>query len=197
MACLTQVAQEFTGLRPDADIVYSAFSRSTEIALRTLGIDDAILPAALKRYDTLCFTAGKVFPFPGILQLLDELKSRGMPMAIYSARHRYEFFCDPAARPLLPYFQEIISADHFPPKPDPAGVLAYIRTHHLQPEDILFVGDTAVDCSAAAAAGVDMALALWNPLTNQHQKELRAAYVCETPGDIPKILSGDRGSLHT
>lgn len=45
-------------------------------------------------------------------------------------------------------------ADGFPRKPDPAGFLGVLKKHNLPPDDVLCVGDRALDVIAAREAGI-------------------------------------------
>ncbi|WP_420112591.1 HAD family hydrolase [Pseudactinotalea sp.] len=52
----------------------------------------------------------------------------------------------------------VCAPDGHPRKPSPALIEALLQRHHLQPTDVLVVGDRPVDLEAGRAAGVDGAL---------------------------------------
>lgn len=54
-------------------------------------------------------------------------------------------------------FDPIMTVTKVEPKPSPAGALAICRAWEVQPEDVLFVGDSSHDQDAAGAAGIPFA----------------------------------------
>ncbi len=97
----------------------------------------------------------KTRPYEGILELLDHLKTMGLPLAVLSNKPH-----DFTVRYVDAYFDrqafKVVMGqnDQFPVKPDPASALDIARQIDLPPSSFLFVGDSAADMKAAAAAGM-------------------------------------------
>jgi phosphoglycolate phosphatase len=97
----------------------------------------------------------KTRPYDGIIELLDRLKTMGLPLAVLSNKPH-----DFTVRYVDAYFGRqafkvvVGQNDQFPVKPDPASALDIARQIDLPPPSFLFVGDSAVDMQTATAAGM-------------------------------------------
>ncbi len=100
-------------------------------------------------------------PYPGIMQLLQELKRHGVKMAIVSNK------LHPAVQELSHRFFDgfITSAvgesATVRRKPNPDAVLAALNELGSSPEEAIYVGDSEVDLATAKNAGLPCALVLW------------------------------------
>lgn len=91
--------------------------------------------------------------FPGVLETLATLQSRGLKLAICSNK-RVEFTKTIAAGlGIADYFQEILGPDDVGvPKPDPAMLLECCRRLGVSTFESVYIGDMAVDVHTAKAA---------------------------------------------
>lgn len=94
-----------------------------------------------------------MIPEPGLVETLSCL-SRELPLAVATNRGSsmgeiLEHFS------LAGYFQVVVtSRDVARPKPAPDMLLLAARQLQLAPQELLFVGDSDLDCQAARAAGI-------------------------------------------
>lgn len=106
-------------------------------------------------------------PFFGILELLEYLKTKGIPSAVLTGRDRE------GALGFLQewgwmdrYFTEdlVIGGDelHVRPKPSPDGVIHLAKVMGVETKDVLMVGDGRADMLAGSAAGAMTAGVLWD-----------------------------------
>ncbi len=116
-------------------------------------------------YGTHCNIKTK--PYPGILELLSMLKSRGAKMAIVSNKGQaaVQALCDL-------YFSQYMdlavgARPNMPKKPAPPMVELAIHSLNASPETTLYVGDSEVDVHTALNAGVDGAAVLWGFRTRE------------------------------
>ncbi|MEM6293287.1 MAG: HAD-IA family hydrolase [Myxococcota bacterium] len=101
-------------------------------------------------------------PYPGIVDLLAALRSRGLKLAVVSNKPDDMTQC--IVQTLFPdagFGFVTGECEAAPRKPDPTGILLACRTLGVQPEDALYVGDTPVDVQAAAAAGLRCVAVSW------------------------------------
>ena len=104
----------------------------------------------------------KTRPYDGINDLLGELKTIGLPLAVLSNKPH-----DFTVRYVEAYFKRsdfaivMGQSDDFPVKPDPASAIYIARQIGLPPSTFLFVGDSAIDMQTAAAAGMTAVGAGW------------------------------------
>lgn len=185
VSCLQSVGEQYLGRPISQSEARRVFSMNSHDALAGLGIRSAQLHEATEAYDRLCFVPGKVSVIPGIPKLLRRLRKEGKHLAIYSARFTYEFSSDPAAAPLIPFFDEVIGVGERRSKPDPDGVLWYMERHKLLPQEILYVGDSEVDSLTAQAAGIDLVLVEWKSWKNE--RRFPAHYYCRHPSELLQI----------
>lgn len=100
-------------------------------------------------------------PYPGIMPLLEELKQRGIKMAIVSNK------LHPAVQELAQrFFKGYISSAvgesaTVRRKPNPDAVLAALNELGSQPSEAIYVGDSEVDLATAKNAGLPCALVTW------------------------------------
>lgn len=151
------------------------------------GTIDGLLKSFKEYYD--CHLCDLTQPYQGIPDLLDDLHSRGVALAV--ASNKYE---DAVKRLVAHFFPDIPfvavcgNIDGVPVKPDPSIVFRVLTEHPAAKADVLYVGDSAVDIETARRACVDSAGVTWGfrPL-----RELTGAYadhIVTHPGDILDIV---------
>ena len=100
-------------------------------------------------------------PFPGIPELVAELRRRGVKTAVLSNKF------DAAVRVLADdFFPGLfdVARGEIPPtprKPDPAALLQIMGEFGVTPAETLYVGDTDVDAQVAVNAGVRFVGVAW------------------------------------
>ena len=124
-------------------------------------------------------------PYPGIPELLAELKRRGIKLGVFSNK------ADPVTRRVLDitfgkgFFDAVLGSDAgFPRKPEPAGALDVVRRMGLPAEDVLYVGDTPMDHKTAVNAGIFDITVTWGFRTREHLMEKGVTRFVETPDEI-------------
>ena len=92
--------------------------------------------------------------FPGALELLAALKGAGIPAGVVSTKRTDTLEAVLEARGARGYLSSITGGDRVDrPKPDPQGLLAALEGLGLQPEEVLYCGDTLIDAQTAQRAG--------------------------------------------
>ena len=107
--------------------------------------------------------------FPDTMELLQALKGRGMRAGIVTTKYHYRIDAILEKCHAAEYIDLIVGGeDVSAPKPDPEGLFLVLETwglpreqvldaFHLSSDQVLYVGDSAVDAKTADAAGVDFA----------------------------------------
>jgi phosphoglycolate phosphatase len=126
-------------------------------------------------------------PYPGILELLDGLKSRGVRSAVLS--NKSHPFTLEMTRTLLPFPFEVIrgAMPGVPLKPDPRAALRIAAEMGVSPAAFVFTGDTDVDMETARAAGMHPAGALWGFRDAAELEASGAAVLLESPCDLLRL----------
>ncbi len=94
-------------------------------------------------------------PFPGMRELLLELRSAGHRLAVATGKSRRGLEHALEASALRPYFGATRCADETQPKPHPAMLLELMAQLGAPPAQALMIGDTSHDLEMARSAGVD------------------------------------------
>ena len=104
----------------------------------------------------------KTRPYNGVRELLAELKSRGIPVAVCTNKH------NDAALTIVKIlfapgtFEEVLGdRPGFPKKPNPATPLEIASHLGVKPDEVAYLGDTSVDMETAVHAGFLPVGVLW------------------------------------
>ncbi|MBM9536996.1 HAD family hydrolase [Desulfobulbus alkaliphilus] len=129
-------------------------------------------------------------PYPGITDLLDQLTAAGWPMSILSNKpHDFTRICVQRLLPHWAFAPLLGQRPGVPKKPDPAAVFEIAAFLDCQPDDILYVGDTAVDMQTASAAGMDAVGVLWGFRTREELQAAGARYLISRPDQLLPLLT--------
>ena len=104
----------------------------------------------------------KTKPYDGIMEMLAELRRRGIPMAVCTNKHQSA--AETIVEALFPHdtFWEIIGdQEGLPRKPDPQKVLHIMRNFGVTGEQTAYFGDTDVDMDTARNARAFAVGVLW------------------------------------
>ncbi|MCE5341296.1 MAG: HAD family hydrolase [Planctomycetaceae bacterium] len=138
------------------------------------------------KYIEIC--TNKTLPYKGIKEVLDELKKRGIKMAvltnkdqIMSERVVKHFFYG--------YFQIIMGTiDAVPLKPDPKAVLKMLKELDVKPSEALFVGDSNIDIKTAKAAGIIGIGVNWGFRSEEELRQAGANFIINHPKELLNVL---------
>lgn len=141
-------------------------------------------------YDAHCTDYTK--PYPGIIDLLNDLNDNGIAMAI--ASNKYEAATKHIIKhffPDIPFVGVFGQVEDRPVKPDPSIDFQVLLAHPTPKSQTMHVGDSAVDIETARRACVTSVGVTWGfrPIT-----ELRKAYadhIVSSPHDILKLALKD------
>lgn len=127
-------------------------------------------------------------PYPGIMEMLDELKERGITMAIVSNK------IDSAVKELdKEYFDGYMSAaigemEGIARKPAPDTVLKALEECNLKPEDAIYVGDSDVDIATAKNTGIPCISVSWGFRDTAFLKEHGATQIIDSPAELLELV---------
>ena len=131
----------------------------------------------------------RVKPYQGIPELLAELKNKGIKIAVLSNK--------PHAQ-TINVIETLFGRDCFdvilgqregvPIKPDPAGVFDILQRLKMEPEDLLYLGDTATDMKTGKGAGAFTVGALWGFRDRKELEENHADAIIEHPLELLKYI---------
>ena len=155
-------------------------SRSDEII-------DHLLESFKEYYDQhLC---DRTVPYPGITPLLEELRHRGVALAV--ASNKYES----AVKQLIAHFFPGIefasvcgNIEGYPRKPDPSIVFRVLSDAPTPKAEVLYVGDSAVDIETARRACVDSVAVSWGFRPMHELASANPTYIISATADLLPLI---------
>lgn len=148
---------------------------------------DALYAIFNERYADCC--CDKTKPYSGILQLICDLKDRGLVLAM--ASNKPQTYCIKIASKLFGEntFDAICGSDNgFAKKPSPDSVLDIISRFGVSKSDTLLVGDSNVDIKTAKNASVESIGCLWGFRTESELISAGADFIAKHPLDVLKYI---------
>lgn len=131
----------------------------------------------------------KTKPYPGIPELLKELKHRGLILAVASNKYQ-----DATRELIRTYFGDGIfqvvlgQREGVPAKPDPAIVNEILGTTGADQDDTLYIGDSCVDMQTAINSGVTPVGVTWGFRLCRELMDNGAVHIVDRPEDILKYI---------
>ena len=137
----------------------------------------------------------KTKPYDGIHELLDELVSRDILIAVNSnKRNDYTNILTKKFFGEIPFVKVFGERENLPKKPDPYTALEIITDMGLKIDEVIYVGDTRTDIETANNGGMDSIGVLWGFRDYDELSRYGATYIVERPEEI--LFSKDRGTFH-
>ena len=125
----------------------------------------------------------------GVRGVLEELRSRGAPMAVVSSRRREPLEWGLHACGLRQHFSVVVGLeDVSSPKPDPEGLLKASRMVGVPSTHCVYVGDSEVDVEAGHRAGMTAWRAAW--ATPAPADGVHAPFLLLRPREVLERLDG-------
>ena len=164
-----------------------AFGMPSKEQLEVLGVADPDGTVEQRLSDIISeFGKHPAKLFPGVLETLQELRRRGIPLGVVTSKNDQEFADSFLPLGIEPYFTQCVNASftkRHKPFPDPLD--KFFELTGLCKETAVYVGDTCYDASCAHAAGVRFALAGWGCA---FPDGIEADFYLDKPGDLLKLL---------
>lgn len=147
-------------------LALASVSATSELEVRNSELLSLVKKQFAEEYLLYCGTCSTLYP--RVREVLTELKSRGVKLAVVTNKEMRYTRVVLAAHGLDGLFDMVIGGDSLPvKKPDPAGLLHCLKYFELEPGQALFVGDSSIDAAAAKHAGVPVWLLPYGYNMNQ------------------------------
>ncbi len=128
-------------------------------------------------------------PYPGIPELLRELSSMGVKLAV--ASNKYQAAVVALIKHYFPYIDWHAvegQKEGVPTKPDPSIVFEILAKCPTRKSKVLYVGDSGVDMETARRACVDSCGVTWGFRPLRELKEAHADNIVNSPEEIITIV---------
>lgn len=148
-----------------------------------------ILNAFSHHYDDAW--AVRTCPYPGIMDLLSEIRGAGLTLAILS--NKPDNFTRDIADHFFPkgLFSAVFGKlEGWPIKPDPAMALEICRQTGFTPAQAVLIGDSGSDMVTAVRAGIEPIGVLWGFRSQEELLAGGARHLAAEPKELFKLLTG-------
>lgn len=142
--------------------------------------------AMMTIYSKQC--TNKTKPYAGIIDLLNQLKARNLKLSVLS--NKADELTKKITLALFPdYFEPILGLKlEAHKKPNPVVALEICKALNVQPEEAIYVGDTAIDMQTANNAKMLAVGAPWGFRTEKELIDSGAKHILNHPLDLIKLL---------
>ncbi len=133
--------------------------------------------------------ADNTVPYPGIPELLAELRHRGVNVAV--ASNKYQAAVDRLIRDFFPTVEWAAiegQKEGVPVKPDPSIVFEILGKCPTPKDDVIYIGDSGVDMETAYRAGVTSIGVTWGFRPESELRDHYANHIVHTPAEILPLL---------
>jgi HAD superfamily hydrolase (TIGR01509 family) len=139
-------------------------------------------------HDALAQEVARIEPYPGIVELLEELRATGVATAVATNSDSRSAAVVLGAHGLDALFDTVVTVDLVSgPKPNPEMIHLTLERLGLPPDRVVFVGDSPGDMLAARSAGLLAVAAGWGHQTTTIPEggwDVLAA----TPADVARLV---------
>lgn len=159
--------------------------RSAPAGTETSVIDDC-LKRFQKHYEE--HLVERTHPYQGIPTVIDAFHSRGVRMTVLS--NKYQAAADRLVSHYFPGQMALTRGElaGVPRKPDPTSTHQILSALGVQPDEVLYIGDSDVDMQTATAAGVTAIGVLWGFRDRESLTSAGAEHIAEHPEDLIQLL---------
>ena len=129
-------------------------------------------------------------PYPGIPELLKELQSRGILLAV--ASNKYQQATEGLIQHFFPEIEFVAvfgQRENVPIKPNPTIVNDILALAKMDKSDVLYVGDSGVDMQTALHAGIDAVGVTWGFRPRTELELFSPKYIVDNANAILEIIA--------
>ena len=132
---------------------------------------------------------GEVLPFPGIREVLDQLKEEGYHMLVMSSNSEGNVRHFLRTHDLEHYFDGVYGGIGVF---DKAGAIKRVmKRNHLNKAESYYIGDEVRDAVSAQKVGIHAVSVSWGYQAREALEEHKPYAIADKPVDLPKIFASD------
>lgn len=127
--------------------------------------------------------------YEGIKDLLLDLKKEKVILGIFTGKGRTSSLITLNYLGIRELFDMIVTGDDVKEhKPSPEGIIKFVETFHLNPREVLMIGDAPSDIKAANKAGVDIASVVWDSYSEKEVRQLNSNNIFHTVDELRNYI---------
>jgi pyrophosphatase PpaX len=181
------VGRKFPVTREEEELVFTL--PGAELFPRVAGDADRAAALSAAFQEAYAENAGLVRAFPGIREMLVELRAAGVAIGVATSKARKRFDRDGERAGLASLIDvAVCQGDTDAHKPDPAPVLRALEALGVSPGEAVMTGDTPVDLAAGVAAGTAVLGVAWGAGAPDALLGAGAAAVARDPQELTRMV---------
>lgn len=188
-ATFNHVAEKYLGRTFTDTEITSMFGPTEDVILKQLMNENFEVARKdyLEFYSTMHHAMADIYP--GLKEVIDLIKSRKIPISIYTGKGRDSTEITLKKIGVYELFDLVVSGDDIEGhKPSPEGIDLFIEKFELDRSRILMVGDAPADVIAARNANIKIASVLWDSYAKEKVLKMDSDYFFETVDEFKKFL---------
>lgn len=127
--------------------------------------------------------------YKGMKELLLDLKKEDIILGIFTGKGRTSSLITLNFLGIRELFDMIVTGDDVKNhKPSPEGILKFVETFHLNPAEILMIGDAPSDIIASKEAGVEIASVVWDSYSENEVRKLNSKNIFHTVDELRNYI---------
>ncbi len=132
--------------------------------------------------------------YPGIKGILNFIKSKNIPLGIFTGKGRKSSLITLEALGIDKYFDLIVTGDDvINHKPSGEGITKFVSEFSLDKEKVLMIGDSPGDIKASREAGVKIASVVWDSYSKDKVLKSGSDYLFHSVDELRKFLEKNLG----
>ena len=153
--------------------------------------DKNFVDKALETYNQ-CYlknVLNKTKPYSGIMEFLTELQAKKIPLGICTNKQNFaaQIIAEKILSPIK--FEKVFGDEkNFPRKPNPTRALEIAKSFSVEPEQVAYFGDTAVDMNTAVNAGFLPVGVTWGFRPESELQDSGAKIIVHHPREILNLI---------
>lgn len=178
---------------PDSELMHNVGIPLAQQMLELSGGDARVADQLLAAYRTFNHATHDQMAtlYPGVTQVLSELKEHGFPLGIVTSKGTPMANRGLDLFDLRPFFDVVVTADDVAlHKPDPYPVVHAASLLGLRPEAVAYIGDSPHDMESASRAGAVAIGACWGVSDEDRLVAAGAQYTLNDIRELPTLLFG-------
>lgn len=182
------VAKKYFQKNPTDEEIISLFGPPEDAILRDWSGDmyDTIRK---DYYDFYLSNHNMAALYPGIKEILDHIKSKDIPLSIYTGKGRTAAGITLKELSIDKYFDLIVTGEDVKVhKPSAEGINMFLEKFSLKKENVLMIGDSVSDIKASRRAGVKIASVLWDSYSKDKVLQLDSDYIFYTVDELKTFI---------
>lgn len=178
---------------PDDQTMRSFVGPPLRLSFRKFGVSDDKIAEAISIYRNRYTVIGMFenFPYPGIAELLEQLKAQGHRLFVATSKPEHMAITILEHFGLAQYFDRICGAASDDTRSKKEEVIAYLLEKEGNPCDTIMVGDTIYDIDGAKANHMEAIGVAWG-YGNVAEMKNAGAQIADTPEELLSLLNTEK-----